>query len=445
MPQTPTVGVSLRSRQLDGLRGLAALAVITHHFPPVDLPRIDLGRIGVTLFFVLSGFLISRILLSLRESLPRIPRAEAFRIFYARRALRILPLYYAVLLATTLFDSRMRRTFIWHAFYLSNVKISYDGSLDSIPMNHFWSLAVEEQFYLFWPAILLLLPRAFFSRTLPAIAAVGPISRFALWYWSGNYQTAMFFSTSWLDALGLGAILAWIRWSQGVGDERSGNAYSNLAAVSGLSIITIYLLAATIIPSRFWTFAVYVTIVPLGWALISVWFVARASSGFRGNVGRLLAFRPVVWLGLVSYGLYIYHPVIPRLSRAFLATLVPWLSVENLPAPMRWGVVIGLSTLVASLSWVLFERPLNALNRHLPYPDSIVERGGQSQMRTIARSRELPPCLLQRGMSSERWTQAPQPGEPRRLTGHRVWTSSPNATNLRRNIPPKKRSRHASR
>ena len=225
----------------------AALAVITHHYPPFHLPKIDLGRIGVTLFFVLSGFLISRILLTLRESSPGVPRSEAFRIFYARRALRILPLYYAILLATTLLDSRMPRAFTWHAFYLSNIKVAYDGSINAIPMNHFWSLAVEEQFYLVWPALLLLLPRSLIPRVLLAIVAVGPISRLVLWYWSGTYETAMFFTTSCLDALGLGAMLAWIRWSHGVGEKRSGNDYPNLAAIagiSGLSIITIYKLAS---------------------------------------------------------------------------------------------------------------------------------------------------------------------------------------------------------
>ena len=393
---------------------LAALVVITHHFPPVLLPGMDLGRIGVTLFFVLSGFLISRILLTLRESPPGVPRSEAFRIFYARRALRILPLYYAVLLATTLLDSRMQKAFTWHAFYLSNIKISYDGTINAIPMNHFWSLAVEEQFYLVWPALLLLLPRALIPRALAALVAIGPISRLALWYSNGIYETAMFFSTSSLDALGLGAMLAWIRWSHGVREEGSGNAYPNLAAIAGISgvlIITIYKFASTIIPSPFWTVAMYVAVVPLGWALISFWLVARASSGFRGNVGRLLAFRPLVWLGLVSYGLYVYHPLIPRLSRILLAPLIPGLSVGNLPALMQWLVVIALSTVVASLSWVLFERPLNNLNRHFPYAKRVfVEHCRRSQTRplaTFARSKDWPLCLPRRGMSLDRWTPAP--------------------------------------
>src|SRR4051794_36474275 len=104
-----------RLKQLDGLRGLAALVVVVHHFPPVDLPSgltglTGLGPMGVWLFFVLSGFLITGILVRARSEARNShgPRLGIMAAFYVRRVVRIFPLYYAVLLGTAFFDTRVR-------------------------------------------------------------------------------------------------------------------------------------------------------------------------------------------------------------------------------------------------------------------------------------------------------------------------------------------------
>ncbi len=140
--------------QLDGLRAIAVMAVVFQHFAPSGWSKvIPWGGLGVTLFFVLSGYLITGILLKGREE------PGMLRHFYIRRALRIFPVYYATLLiAALLAIPPVRETFWWHAFYLSNVlfalKNSYFGAV-----SPFWSLAVEQHFYLIWPWVVLFVPR----------------------------------------------------------------------------------------------------------------------------------------------------------------------------------------------------------------------------------------------------------------------------------------------
>ena len=178
-------------RALDGLRGFALLLVFGYHALSRELVSTSLagtlakkialtGWVGVDLFFVLSGFLITSILLDARTA------GNYLRVFYARRALRIFPLYYLVLAASLLLmpDHFGWKAQIFYWFNLSNLVTAFHPLL--IPyLAHFWSLAIEEQFYLVWPALVLLLrPRAlaalcggvlvavFAARNLPAILAL---------------------------------------------------------------------------------------------------------------------------------------------------------------------------------------------------------------------------------------------------------------------------------
>ena len=169
-----------------------------HFVPGVDRYA-PLGSIGVRLFFVLSGFLITRILLESRSW----PTAHALKVFYARRALRIFPLFYLVLaLAAVINIGPVRQTIGWHVTYLTNVYLFDRGSWHG-SISHLWSLAVEEQFYLVWPILMLTAP----ERRLPAIIAAtivaAPITRLLV----GGAMSSVL-PTSCLDSLGAGALLA---------------------------------------------------------------------------------------------------------------------------------------------------------------------------------------------------------------------------------------------
>ncbi len=159
-----------RIRALDGLRALAVLAVVLEHFGPVHLAElVHPGRLGVRLFFVLSGFLITGILLEARAAGGPAATGSILRAFFVRRALRLLPLFYVVLAISCVFSPSVREGWLWHATYQTNHYIAILGGWPTA-FAHAWSLAVEEQFYLVWPWIILLLP----LRALgPAMAGAG--------------------------------------------------------------------------------------------------------------------------------------------------------------------------------------------------------------------------------------------------------------------------------
>src|SRR6478735_7238859 len=170
----PTATVDKHVPALDGLRGVAILVVMLFHMamvPPIGRVAsvwasvTHFGGLGVDIFFVLSGFLITGILLNARE------QPHYFRNFYARRALRIFPLYYAVVFLSLVVLPRampwtvakfgtVNREAVWYWFHLSNFAIARRGAFVHGVLDVSWSLAIEEQFYLIWPAIVL-----FASRT----------------------------------------------------------------------------------------------------------------------------------------------------------------------------------------------------------------------------------------------------------------------------------------
>lgn len=155
--QAPASALS-HMKQLDGLRAIAVLSVLYYHFYSNALP---FGIMGVRLFFVLSGFLITGILLQCRRLAETGGQSSLFtlRRFYIRRFLRIFPLFYLVLLVSAVINLQgFRDGLWWHAAYLSNVYFAAGGNAGAT--IHFWSLSVEEQFYLIWPWLILYVPRA---------------------------------------------------------------------------------------------------------------------------------------------------------------------------------------------------------------------------------------------------------------------------------------------
>src|SRR5579863_9160491 len=204
-------------RAYDGLRGIAIVLVLLRHLGE-DLPArrlggvvdaaLNAGWLGVDVFFVLSGFLITGILLDARGDEAQ-PSEGYFLRFYARRALRIFPLYY-LFLAVTIFIARppMPHGTWWYWSYTSNVLIARHGWPEGLwETGHLWSLAVEEQFYLVWPAIIAWTPR----RRLPVLCVaiiVGAIAvRIALIH-QGAALGAYVLTPARADTLAVGAALA---------------------------------------------------------------------------------------------------------------------------------------------------------------------------------------------------------------------------------------------
>jgi peptidoglycan/LPS O-acetylase OafA/YrhL len=347
--------------QLDGVRALAAgLVVYAHLFPaePVHdaLRGISWGYVGVRLFFVLSGFLITGILLDARAQAPAGARFGALRSFYARRFLRIFPLYFAtlaVVLACKWPADSVEA--ISYLSFTSNWYVCWQGA-DGLLAPHFWSLAVEEQFYLVWPWLVLCLPRRWVFPTVVAVAALGPVSRLLLVLLRVSGIVITFNTVGCLDTLGAGAVLAYL--------VRSPGGRSSARFVWGSALAAVPLLFLTVAGPWPTHAVVQFAARDLFWAAVGVVLVSAAARGLPGFLGRVLGGGPVAYLGRISYGIYIFHEFTPA--------VVPWLlDLVGLPFPPegygRAALLTGLSVGMAVVSWHALEAPLNRLKTWFPY------------------------------------------------------------------------------
>jgi peptidoglycan/LPS O-acetylase OafA/YrhL len=356
--------------QLDGLRALAAGMVVCYHFWRPVRQYVHLGGIGVRVFFVLSGFLITGILLrsrALRDS-GQTPAGVALRRFYIRRILRIFPLYYfALAVAWYGRVSGAREGIAWHAAYLSNVHFFLVNAVRHGQwgghVGHFWSLAVEEQFYLVWPWVILFASRCWLPGIALGMAAVGPIFRLVVFSTTGNDITPIL-PFGCIDSLALGAYLAMT-----VAPEFESHPLVRpigaTALWSGVLLFGAYQAAEQ--TEGFWVFRL--VSFDLAVALAGVWLVARAAEGMGGLAGRALELAPLRYLGTISYGIYVYHNMLPELlprvaRRLGYPDLLASLGDETLPYLLFYGAA---SIAIAAISWHLFEGPINRLKARFEY------------------------------------------------------------------------------
>ena len=353
---------------LDGLRGLAIVLVLLHQFNRLggpDLPTrvveyaLDFGWVGVQLFFVLSGFLITGILLDSRES------PGYLRSFFARRVLRIFPLYFGALVlflgilpALGLTPPSWGDHGLWYWLYLSNWTQAYVGG--SLP--HFWSLAVEEQFYLAWPFVVLVLGARPLLRLCIALSIASLGIRAAMVAMGVLPEAIYMFSTSRIDALLLGgAAAALLRLPAGTG-SRLRDPRTLWLAAAGLGFVGFVVTRA------------YPRTSPLGQTLgysilalvfaASILALALEDRVKGGRVGRILRLAPLRALGLYSYGMYVFHKPLHDLVGK------PVLQALGLGGQIGWGpglAYVGVATLATlaagMLSYHLFERHFLALKR----------------------------------------------------------------------------------
>lgn len=366
---------------LDGIRGLAILLVIAHNVQMLDAPQmhgavaltqflLNFGWIGVPLFFVLSGFLITGILLD------GMGQAHGLRHFIVRRALRIFPLYYGalflifVLLPAIGVQPEMYRAQapyqVWLWTYLSN----WTDAMGIGPMNlpHFWTLAVEEQFYLFWPLLVYALRdkgRIAIACVLIAIAA--PICRYVLF--TKGYSTYIVYEWTIcrVDSLAIGSLAALI-WRM-----PQASAWVKAHALK-LGLATLALVAAGFL----WTHA-YPRLslhgMVEGYSILAIAFaVAIYAAAKHDGHGcqtrtplwhRLLCLSPLQKVGKYSYGMYVIHkPLHDLFSQTALTHLGIQTSGHIFNACLHY---VGLSLVTFVLAWLsynLYEVHFLRLKRH---------------------------------------------------------------------------------
>jgi len=335
---------------LEGLRGLAILLVLLFH---AGIPGLGGGFVGVDVFFVLSGFLITGALVRERERTGRIDLAA----FYARRARRILPASLVVILGTLLVATvfltpldllRAAEDAVAVALSAGNLRFAagatdyFAASNAPSPFLQYWSLGVEEQFYLLWPALLLIAMRFGPPRrgAVLALSAVAAGSLLLTIWLTGVAPDWAFYSLptrAW--QLGIGGLLA-------VGlDRANGRSVPMTAAAGWLGLATVVGAAVAIDASM--PYPGFLALLP------SVGACALIAAGTgRLSPGRLLTLTPVRILGRISFSVYLVHwPILVLPATA--------LSVdEALPLEARLGLA-GLSVLVGALCWRTVERPLH--------------------------------------------------------------------------------------
>ena len=344
MPR-PDPNTQTHQPHLDGLRAVAVLAVAWSHWAPHHQFGIPFGA-GVHLFFVLSGYLITRILLRVRQASSRL---GGLRAFYARRALRIFPAYYLWVAFAVATVPDVRATWPWHVGYLSNF-LFYDQAQWAGPVSHWWSLAVEEQFYLVWPLAVIFAPRPLLLPLVCAGIGMAAPVRAALTAAGHPLAFVGILTPAVLDCLGLGSLLGLI--ADASASERRlliGGGTLALAASLGVSLVL-------------WPMSV--AIPALSQTAVATLFAAVVWSAARGvpaPLGTLLEWAPVQYLGRISYGFYLSHN--------FASFLLGLAHVDLLGhgRVVQLGLLFITALVPAVLSWHLVERPLNDLKRFFPY------------------------------------------------------------------------------
>lgn len=358
------------SPQLDGLRAFAVSAVLLSHFglgPEWNwiVEGVAWGHHGVRLFFVLSGFLITRVLLRASDAVHSgaQSRLDALARFYARRSLRIFPVFYLTLAVLYLANYESVRSVIkYHLLYLSNLEralyVAEDQRwvLRDPASAHFWSLAVEEQFYLLWPLLVLSMRGAGLRVVIAAmcILAIGWRSYFQLRppHLPSTHLPAC------LDTLGVGAVIA--LWRDEVGDSAECiiGTRRTIARIGCVLFAVLVLVGMTEKLTR-----VRSVLMDCAEAATFGLLVDWADRGIHGPVGRLLRSRLMSGLGKISYAAYVVHPFTPGL----VGETTRWFGVA-MPEDgfIRTGVLVTATWCVAIASWWLIEAPLLRLKDRIP-------------------------------------------------------------------------------
>lgn len=341
---------------LDGLRAIAILMVMAHH---AGVPFTAGGQVGVTLFFVLSGFLITALLIKEHEEQSRINLKH----FYLRRCLRLAPALVMMLAAYLAYCAVIRpagyewwQPALYSALYISNY-VSALGHADAMgPLVHTWSLSVEEQFYITWPVLLAFALHRNIPKQTILNGVIGLILAVSIWrVWlsyvpmedaAKAYRTYMSFDTR-ADSLLIGCLTALaLSW------QRVPTVLTRTRILNSLAALSAAILCVCLVRygwTSLWMERAGYLLSSISAALMILFVYSNPPRWFTG----LLERKYVVAVGMISYGLYLWHvPIFTVMT----SSRGPWLVTHVGP----WVA----SFAAAGLSWFLVERPANRLKRH---------------------------------------------------------------------------------
>jgi peptidoglycan/LPS O-acetylase OafA/YrhL len=348
-------------KQLDTLRAIAAVGVINLHWLNGVYPSLfglsqnfdwGYGKYGVQLFFVLSGFLITEILM--KQFAERSQWSKVLKTFFIRRILRLVPIYYLFLILLLLLkDQFVIDNLIWFITYTANYQFYLSGGLVDVWSNHLWTLSIEEQFYIIFPFILLifktkrrlyLLPLFFILTALIFKLNIEYEHKYSFLLWAQ------------IDSLGIGVLLAIIK-------NRIIPIYDFLTSISGKIIMLLFLVFSILtyqnLSSDIFSNLIFNICLMLFLGLL----VVNTVKGFSGWIGRLLELKAFNHLGKISYGLYLYHKVIPLI----LLIIMNRFNIHFNNVFSYFLINFTMLVIVSNLSWYIIEKPILNLKDKFNY------------------------------------------------------------------------------
>lgn len=337
-PQRP------RSAQLDGLRGLAVISVVWDH---IGSEVYSLADYDLSVFLVMSSFLISAQLVRLE---PTQATLTAFRNFHIRRILRLWPAYVAALAVFFAFDmDGARETAWWHILFSTNVLFLLVDGYRPWPAAAWWSLGVQEQFYIAISILVFLVPRSRLPLALGLAYLASPIYFILIspFECGGTVVRCDILFPAWISHYAIGALLA-------------------LAVIGGADRVRRWWIVAPLALGAELLMGSTDLAMALFQPLVAVGIIAAVAAGLPGQAGSLLGSAPLRGLGRISFGIYLYHLPVWWL----VAQVLPqWWAYK--PGPVVFAICLVATIAVSAASWFAFERRVLDLKRYFPFPPTL--------------------------------------------------------------------------
>lgn len=343
-------------RDLDLLRAIAVLMVVVHHWTVGESILHYGGAMGVNLFFVLSGFLITLILLNQKEDYLQgdsTRKKLILKTFYIRRTLRIFPIYYLYVFALlALGTGQVREVWPWLLTYSYNLQLWLTNIWHTGYIEHLWSLAMEEQFYLIWPFVILGVPRRYTLHAILIFIVLGMMSR-GIFYLRDPGSQYSKFTFSAFDAFGLGALFAYYN-RQGIKIPYQG---------AGFVVSFMLFVFGKWNGIHFVGKSGLFQVLPF-YPLACAFAIQAAYHGFPIWLKKLLDFDWMVYIGRISYGIYLYHLMVPDLLKYLLGKAD--IQLAHMSVPFLAGCTL-LTWVICQASWLWIEQPINMLKDRYKY------------------------------------------------------------------------------